>query len=56
MGVREGDMQRVRAPLDFVGINLYTRMRVRADVRDALGLGARSLGMGGDEGPGTDFG
>jgi beta-glucosidase len=56
MDVREGDMQRVRAPLDFVGINLYSRMLVRADPRDALGLGARSLGMGGDEGPKTDFG
>jgi len=56
MGVREGDMLRVRAPLDFVGINLYSRMLVRADPRDPLGLGARSLGMGGDEGPKTDFG
>jgi len=29
MDVREGDMQRCRAPLDFIGINLYTRTRVR---------------------------
>jgi beta-glucosidase len=55
MDVREGDMQRVRAPLDFVGINLYSRMLVRAE-RDQFGLGARSLGMGGDNGPKTDFG
>jgi beta-glucosidase len=56
MDVREGDMLRVRAPLDFVGINLYSRMLVRADAKDGLGLGARSLGMGGDTGPKTDFG
>ena len=31
LDVREGDMLRVRAPLDFVGINLYSRMLVRAD-------------------------
>jgi beta-glucosidase len=31
-------------------------MLVRADSRDRLGLGARSLGMGGEEGPKTDFG
>jgi beta-glucosidase len=46
----------VRAPLDFIGINLYSRMLVRADAKDRLGLGARSLGMGGDTGPKTDFG
>jgi len=54
LDVREGDMERVRAPLDFVGVNLYARMLVRAE-RDALGLGARQLGMGGFEGPRTDF-
>jgi beta-glucosidase len=56
MGVREGDMERVRAPLDFVGVNLYSRMLVRANANDRLGLGARALGMGGNEGPKTDFG
>jgi beta-glucosidase len=56
MGVREGDMERVRAPLDFVGVNLYSRMAVAASPGDRLGLGARSLGMGRDEGPKTDFG
>jgi beta-glucosidase len=54
LGILEGDLARVRAPLDFVGINLYSRMLVRAE-RDRLGLGARSLGMGGYEGPRTDF-
>jgi beta-glucosidase len=54
--VREGDMARVEAKLDFVGINLYSRMLVHADPKDRLGLGARSLGLGGYEGPQTDFG
>jgi beta-glucosidase len=56
LDVREGDMARVAAPLDFVGINLYSRMLVHADPKDRLGLGARSLGLGGPEGPQTDFG
>ncbi len=54
LDVREGDLQRVRAPLDFVGVNLYSRMLVRAE-RDRLGLGAKTLGMGGYEGTRTDF-
>ena len=55
MGVRDGDLELVRAPLDFVGINLY----FRTIVADAPGqpLAARPVGgMGGDEGPRTDFG
>jgi beta-glucosidase len=56
LDVREGDMARVAAPLDFVGINLYSRMLVHADPKDRLGLGARSLGLGGYDGPQTDFG
>jgi beta-glucosidase len=59
MGVREGDMERVRAPLDFLGINLYTRTLVCADPADPLGIGidARAVGpVGGSEGPRTDFG
>jgi beta-glucosidase len=54
LGILEGDRARVRAPLDFVGINLYSRMLVRAE-RDRLGLGAKTLGMGGYEGARTDF-
>lgn len=55
LGVREGDLERVRAPLDFIGVNLYTRTIVEAaDV--GLGLGARPARlMGGDQGPRTDF-
>jgi beta-glucosidase len=55
MGVRDGDLDLVCAPLDFVGINLY----VRTIVADAPGepLAARPVGgMGGHEGPRTDFG
>ncbi len=57
MGVREGDLERVRAPLDFLGINLYTRTLVRAQEEDTLGIGAQAVGpVGGSEGPRTDFG
>ncbi len=57
MGVAEGDLDRVRAPLDFIGINLYTRTIVRADPEAPYGLGARSVGpVGGSGGPRTDFG
>ena len=56
MDIREGDMERVRAPLDFLGINLYSRMIVRAAPESPLGLGGEPLGMGGQEGPRTAFG
>lgn len=58
MGVRDGDLETARAPLDFLGINLYTRSLVRHSDEDPLGLGIRAtpVGMGGDEGPKTDFG
>jgi beta-glucosidase len=57
MGVRDGDFERMRAPLDFLGINLYTRTLVRAHPQDALGIGAQAVGpVGGSDGPRTDFG
>jgi beta-glucosidase len=57
MGVEDGDLDRVRAPLDFIGINLYSRMLVAAKPDDPIGVGAYAVGpMGGDEGPRTDFG
>jgi beta-glucosidase len=55
LGVREGDLARIRAPLDFVGVNLYVRTLVRAVPGDPR-VGAVSLGMGGHEGPRTDLG
>ena len=57
MGVQPGDLERTRAPLDFLGINLYTRTRVQAAPDHPLGLDAAPLGYGGgDDGPRTDFG
>jgi beta-glucosidase len=56
MDVREGDLERMREPFDFVGINLYTRSLVRAVEGDPQGLGALPSGMGGDSGPRTDLG
>jgi beta-glucosidase len=58
MGVKDGDFERIKAPLDFVGINLYTRTIVAATAADGgpLALGALPVGIGGDAGPKTDFG
>jgi beta-glucosidase len=59
MGVKDGDFERMRAPLDFVGINLYTRTIVRATGGDPgpLSIGVLPVGgVGGDQGPKTDFG
>jgi beta-glucosidase len=59
MGVKDGDFERMQEPLDFVGINLYTRTIVAATPGDGgpLSLGALPVGgLGGDAGPKTDFG
>ncbi len=56
MGVQPGDEERIRAPLDVIGVNLYTRAIVEADAGNRLGLAARVVGMGGRQGPRTDFG
>jgi beta-glucosidase len=57
MGVRDGDLELVRAPLDFLGINLYTRTLVKHRPDDARGLAAYPVGpVGGNDGPKTDFG
>jgi beta-glucosidase len=58
MGVKDGDFERIKAPLDFLGINLYTRTIVAAMPADGgpLSLGALPVGIGGDAGPKTDFG
>jgi beta-glucosidase len=53
----EGDLERVRAPLDFIGVNLYTRMLVAHHEDDGAGIGATPAGPhGGSDGPQTDFG
>ncbi len=56
MGVRSGDMDLVRAPLDFLGINYYRRQLV-----SAIPVGEGDSATGADEfaahdGPLTDFG
>jgi beta-glucosidase len=56
MGVRDGDLDRVRTKLDFIGVNLYTRSCVKHVDEDPVGVHARPVGMGGDRGSRTDFG
>jgi beta-glucosidase len=57
MGVREGDLELLRAPLDFIGINHYSRVLVEHRPDDPYGAGAVPVGpVGGNEGPKTDFG
>jgi beta-glucosidase len=57
MGVEESDFERMRAPLDFIGINLYSRTLVKNAPDRSGGLQAIPTGpMGGDVGPRTDFG
>jgi beta-glucosidase len=56
MGVREGDLDRARAPLDFLGINLYTRSHIACCEGGPLGLDARHVGPTGETGPRTEFG
>jgi beta-glucosidase len=55
LGLRPGDLERVRADLDFLGINLYTRSVVRDEPGDP-DVGATPLLFGGNQGPRTDFG
>jgi beta-glucosidase len=57
LDVRPGELEAIRAPLDFVGINLYFRTLVRARPNDRrLGAAPVGAGVGGDVGPRTDFG
>jgi beta-glucosidase len=56
MGVEPRDMDRVKVDLDFLGINLYMRTVVRDAPEDKVGLGAAPVGVGGNEGPRTEFG
>ena len=56
MGVRDGDLEQLHAPLDFIGINLYMRTQVAHSDTASWGIQAQPQGMGGNEGPRTDFG
>lgn len=53
LGVEPGDMEIVRAPLDFIGINLYTRSIIANDPQNA-NLGTRQVPVRDAER--TDFG
>jgi beta-glucosidase len=48
LGIKPGDMELVKAPLDFIGINLYTRTVVSADPTDR-NLGLRRIPQTGAE-------
>lgn len=61
MGVKAGDMEKTRAPLDFIGINLY--YRTIASAPSAIELASHAQDWlfpvkmeGGREGPKTDLG
>jgi len=62
LGVQPGDMEKVRAPLDFIGINNYFRQMVTATRLGGLNLNPISkifpadVKLGGDTGPKTDMG
>src|SRR5579871_413388 len=61
MGVQPGDMERIRAPLDFIGMNLYTRTVVSAPSAIERAAHAQEWLFpvkmtGGQVGPKTDFG
>lgn len=57
MGIRSGDGESLRAPLDFIGVNLYMRVGVQAHEDDPFGIGALPVRpMGLDQGPRTDAG
>ncbi|MDG2051504.1 MAG: GH1 family beta-glucosidase [Myxococcota bacterium] len=57
MGIQDGDSEIMLAPLDFIGINLYTRTLVEEDLNDEYGIGAKPVGpQDGRGGPLTDFG
>jgi len=61
MGIKAGDMEKVRAPLDFIGINLYYRTIASASsAMERLAHAQQWLFpvkmVGGEQGPKTDIG
>jgi beta-glucosidase len=62
MGIRSEDMALVRAPLDFIGVNVYTRTIAAAASRaerfsdPKLLVLPVKMQIGGDDGPKTEFG
>ena len=53
MDIRPGDMEQLKEPLDFIGVNLYSRTIV-ADSGDSRNIGVRQM-PGAGTGPRTDF-
>lgn len=62
LGVQAGDMDKVRAPLDFIGVNNYFRYIVSATRPKGISLNPiakifpAEVKLGGDKGPKTDMG
>jgi beta-glucosidase len=56
MGVRAGDMELVKAPLDFFGMNYYQRTIIAAAGPDKNRPGVELSDSGGTDGPKTDMG
>jgi beta-glucosidase len=54
LDIRPGDLEIIKAPIDFIGINLYTRMTIRHDPGEPL-MGTRHA-YPGEENELTDFG
>ena len=54
LDIQPGDMEIIKAPLDFIGINLYTRMTIAHDPHDKM-MGTRPA-YPGEENELTDFG
>jgi beta-glucosidase len=61
MGIKSGDLEKMKAPLDFIGVNLYYRAIVSApSALERLSHAQQWLFpakmVGGEQGPKTDFG
>jgi beta-glucosidase len=56
MDVRPGDMDRVRAPLDFIGVSFCGCCAVSSAAEDAIGIGAATPDAIGDSVSRPDFG
>jgi beta-glucosidase len=56
MGIRSGDLETCRVPLDFLGINYYFRQLIENDPSDAQGPRFKNQGLGGHDGPETEMG
>jgi beta-glucosidase/6-phospho-beta-glucosidase/beta-galactosidase len=56
MGVKACDMELVKAPLDFFGMNYYQRTIIAAAQPNKNRLGVDLTDSGGTDGPKTDMG